>query len=141
MKINTKYHGTREYSDKDVIEFKKGLPGFEDLKKFILFPIEGNDAFSVLHSIEAEDIGLVTISPFIIMNSYEFKLEDNVLEELSIKSEKDVLVLNTVALNSNIKNVTMNLKAPIVINIVEGLGEQIILDRQEYSLKYPLIQE
>ena len=52
MKLNTKYHGVKEYEEKDIINFKKGLPGFEGLKKFILFPVEDNDVFSILHSVE-----------------------------------------------------------------------------------------
>jgi flagellar assembly factor FliW len=141
MKINTRYHGTREYNDKDVITFKRGIPGFEDLKQFIIFPLDDNDFFNILHSIEDEAIGLVTVSPFSIYPNYEINLEDNILSDLNITEEKDVLILTTVTLNSKIENITVNLKAPIVINIVERLGEQVILDKIEYSIKHPLLQE
>lgn len=141
MKLNTKYHGVKEYSEKDVINFKNGLPGFENLKKFILFPVEENDVFSILHSIEDEDIGLVTISPFTVMKDYEFRLNEELVEVLNIKSEADVLVLSTVTLSSKPENITVNLKAPIIININERLGEQIILDNDKYKVKHPLVQE
>lgn len=141
MKLNTKYHGIREYSKEDIITFKKGLPGFEHLKKFILFSVEENELFSILHSIEDEEIGIVVISPFTLFNDYEFKLSDEKLEELKITSPEDVLVLNTVTLNSVISNITTNLKAPIIINIKEKLGEQIILDSDKYKIKHPLFKE
>jgi flagellar assembly factor FliW len=141
MKINTKYHGTREYIEEDIVTFKRGIPGFENLTKFIVFPLEENDFFNIFHSIEDENIGLVTVSPFSINSSYEINLDENILSDLNISSEKDVLILTTVTLNSKIENITVNLKAPIVINIVERLGEQIILDKMEYSIKHPLLQE
>ncbi|WP_139904157.1 flagellar assembly protein FliW [Clostridium thermarum] len=141
MKLNTKYHGVKEYSEKDVINFKNGLPGFENLKKFILFPVEENDVFSILQSIEDEGIGLVTISPFSVMKDYEFKLNDDLLEGLKIRSEQDVLVLSTVTLSTRLENITVNLKAPIIVNINERLGEQIILDNDKYMIKHPLVQE
>jgi flagellar assembly factor FliW len=140
MKIETRYHGIREYSDEDIITFKKGLPGFEMLKKFILFQVEGNDFFSVLHSIEDENIGFTVVSPFNIIKAYEVNLKDTLVEELDINKEDDVVLLNTVTLNSKIENITVNLKAPIVINIKERLGKQIIIDKQEYLIKYPLVQ-
>jgi flagellar assembly factor FliW len=139
MEINTKYHGIRQYKQEDVFTFKNGLPGFEDLRKFILFPVEENETFSILHSIENQEVGIVALWVFDIIKDYEIDIDENLVRELNIKEEKDVVVLNTVTLNSILENITVNLKAPIVINIKERLGEQIILDKQEYSIKHPLI--
>lgn len=141
MKVNTKYHGVREYKEEDIITFKKGLPGFEGLKKYILFPVEQNDLFSILQSLEDESIGLVVVSPFDVINEYEFKIQDELLDSLDIKSESEVMVINTVTLSSMVENITVNLKAPIIINTRLGLGEQIILDKDEYKVKHPLIKE
>lgn len=138
MKINTKYHGEIEYEEKNVITFKKGIPGFEGLKKFILFPVEDNEVFSILHSIEDKNIGLIVISPFNVVEDYEFKLDEEKTKELQIESYENVMVLNTVTLSTEVENITINLKAPIVINIKMKLGEQIILDNPKYSIKYPL---
>jgi flagellar assembly factor FliW len=141
MELNTKMHGLKEYEEKDIITFNKGLPGLEELKKFILFSVEENEMFSILHSIDDKDIGLVVISPFLKFKDYEFKLSDEKLKELMIQSNEDVLVVNTVTLHSDIENITTNLKAPIIINIKERLGEQIILDSDKYFIKHPLFKE
>lgn len=141
MRLNTKYHGVKEYSENDIIYFKKGLPGFETLKKFILFTVEENDIFSILQSIEDEGIGLVTVTPFNVVKDYEFKLQDELVENLNIKAPEDVIVLSTVTMHSKVENITVNLKAPIIININSKLGEQIILDNDKYLIKHPLIQE
>ncbi|MGK0468069.1 flagellar assembly protein FliW [Clostridium sp.] len=141
MELITKYHGVREYNNDDVIVFKKGLPGFKDLKNFIIFPLESNEAFSVLHSIEATEVGLVLVSPFNLVLDYEFKIPDTDIKELQIANHEQVLVLTTVTLNSNVKNMTTNLKAPIIINIKEKLGEQLILDNDKYKIKQPLFKE
>jgi flagellar assembly factor FliW len=140
MELVTKYHGARTYSDEDVIVFKKGLPGFKELKKFIIFPLESNEVFSILHSIEANEVGLVLVSPFTILSDYEFKIPDRDIKELQIDKPEEVLVLTTVTLSSNIENMTTNLKAPIIINIKEKLGEQLILDNDKYKVKEPLFK-
>ena len=140
MDLVTKHHGVITYSDEDIVEFKKGLPGFKDLKKFILFPLESNEDFSILHSTEDAEVGLILVSPFTILLDYEFKIPDTFIEELQIEKPEDVLVLTTVTLNSNIENMTTNLKAPMIINIKEKLGEQLILDNDKYKIKQPLFK-
>lgn len=140
MKLNTKCHGVIEYTEENIITFKKGLPGFEKLKKFILVPLKDNDLFSVLHSVEDYEIGFIAISPFKVIKEYEFKLDDNKLKELNITSKEQVIVVNTVTLNSNIENITVNLRAPIVINNAEKLALQVILNNDKYLVKHPLIE-
>lgn len=141
MKLYSKHHGIIEYQEEEVITFPKGLPGFEDLKKFILFTVEENNVFSMLHSIENTEIGLIVVSPFYVMDDYEFNLEDKEKDQLKIKREEEVLILSTVCVNNNVKKITTNLKAPIVINIKEHLGEQLILDKEKYLIKQPLLKE
>ncbi|OPD37856.1 flagellar biosynthesis protein FliW [Clostridium botulinum] len=141
MKLNTKYHGCIKYEEKDVIYFEKGIPGFEELKKFILFPVEDNDVFSVFHSIEKEDMGIIVTSPFSIEKDYEIQLEEEQIKNLKLQDEKDTLVLNTVTLSSDIDKITANLRAPIVINIKEKIGEQIIINSDKYKVKHPLFKE
>ena len=141
MELITKYHGTIEYKEEEIIYFKKGVPGFQNLKKFVLFPVEENDFFSVLHSVEDNNIGFIVVSPFNVKKDYEIELNDAVLKELNIKEEKDVSIFNTVTLNSEISKITSNLKAPIVINIKDRLGEQIILNDDKNEIKYPLFKE
>ncbi|WP_454053762.1 flagellar assembly protein FliW [Clostridium sp. Marseille-Q7071] len=140
MELNSKHHGVINYSEEDIIYFKNGLPGFEDLRKFVVFPLKDNDSFSVIHSIE-EDLGIILISPFMVKENYEFKLEENIVEELKIKEPNEVMVYTTVTLNSNIEKITTNLKAPIVINRFSKLGKQIIIDNESYKIKEPIFKE
>ncbi|WP_027625841.1 flagellar assembly protein FliW [Clostridium lundense] len=141
MKLNSKYHGEIEYKEEDIITFNKGLPGFENLKKFIIFSLEENKVFSIVHSIEDEEIGIPVVSPFTICKNYEFSLSDEQIKKLNIKSATDVVTLNTVTISSNYKDITTNLKAPIIINIKDKIGEQIILDNDRYEIKHPIFQE
>ena len=141
MEVITKHHGVVTYNEEDVIVFKKGLPGFKELKKFIVFPLESNEIFSILHSIEDAEVGLILVSPFTVNVDYEIKIPDTVTNELKIVNEEEVLVLTTVTLNSNIEEMTTNLKAPMIINIKEKLGEQLILDNDKYKIKEQLFKQ
>lgn len=141
MIIKTKYHGTRSYEQKDIITFKNGLPGFETLIEFILFLVPENDMFSVLQSIQDPEIGLIVVSPFIACKSYEFDLKEPICESLNIKDMSEITLYNTVTINSKVEDITTNLKAPIIINIKDKLGQQIILDNEKYKIRHPLFEE
>ena len=140
MELKTKYHGTFTYKEEEIITFKKGIMGFESLKKFIIADIKENPLFKILQSVEDEEIGLVIISPFEVKKTYEIEIKDDITEELDIISPEEVLLYNTVTLNSDINKITVNLKAPIVINSNKKLGEQVIIDKEEYKIKHPLIE-
>lgn len=141
MKLHSRCHGTIEYNENDVINFPKGLPGFENLKKFIIFTLEENKMFRMLHSIEDTEIGLIVVSPLQVIKDYQFELRKSEIKDLDLKEEKDAVVYNTVCLNKDIYKITVNLRAPIIINTKNNLGEQLILDNEEYNVKYPLIRE
>ncbi|WP_346934801.1 flagellar assembly protein FliW [Clostridium sp.] len=132
---------TLEEKASNIITFNNGLPGFESLKTFVLEDIEGSEPFKMIKSIEDENIGFVTIVPFDFKVDYEVKLTEAVINSLKVEAPEDVLILNTVTLNSDVKKITTNLKAPIIINLKNNLGYQMILDRENYSIKHPLIKE
>lgn len=141
MKFKTEINGVIDFDEKDVIVFKHGLPGFENLNKFVLMELDEYSPFKILHSIEDENVGMVTISPFHVMSDYEIDLSNIVIEELNIDNEEDVLVLSTVTLNNQVSKFTTNLRAPIIVNLKNNLGYQIILDEEKYSIKHSLNKE
>lgn len=141
MIFTSKVHGEIQYTEENIVKFDKGLPGFSGLREFILVDLEEYEPFKLLHSLEDERIGLIMVSPFEFCEDYYIDLSDNVVKDLDIKDSNEVVLLTTVTLNSDPKKITTNLKAPIVINNSNKLGEQIILDNEKYKIKYPLIKE
>lgn len=121
------------------LTFKKGLPGFELLLNFELENLENNEKFKILKSKE-EDISFVTTSPFEIYKDYEINLNDETIKELQIENPEDVLVLTIITLGKTLQESTINLKAPIIINIKSNLGRQYILQTDKYETKHPLIR-
>ena len=120
------------------ILFENGIPGFEDYKYFNVNIIKDNEKFYSIVSKEDDNIGFISISPFDIKKDYEIDLDDEVVKELDIKTEKDVLVLCLITLGKTLKDSTANLKAPIIINIKNNRGKQLILQDDKYKIKEPL---
>ncbi len=122
------------------IEFKNGIPGFENYKKFILNDIENNKDFKSIVSVDDEYVGFIAVSPFTIINDYEFDINDEVIDLLEIEKTEDVMVLGLVRLGKTVKESTVNLKAPIIINIKNNKGMQYIIQNDKYLTREPIIR-
>lgn len=119
--------------------FEQGIPGLEEHKKFEIHPIGENDKFKMITSTENSNVGFVVISPFQLKKDYEIDLNDEIIKELDIDNPKDVLLLNLITLGKTLEKSTVNLKAPIIINIKNNKGKQLILQEEKYSIREPLV--
>ena len=135
MEIISPIHGKMEYSESEVLTFEKGIPGFQDLKKFIIKEVSAESPFSVMQSVEDRYIGFIIISPFLIDDEYEIKLSDEIIKLLNIENPEDILLYTIVTLKEKIEDITTNLKAPLVINTKNNKAEQYILDSEKYKIR------
>lgn len=134
------HYGKIVYDKSEIIKFDKGLLGFEDLKNFIVREIEENKSFKLLHSLEDSQIAFVVINPFEFKSNYEIDIEEDILERLNIKNESAVMILNTVTLSNDPSKITTNLRAPIVVNVLNKMAEQVILKTEDYKIKHSLME-
>lgn len=138
MKIQTKYFGELEIENSEIVSFPSGLPGFAEMKRFILQPF--GDTFYILQSVEEKNVAFIVTSPFSFFNDFSINLPEAFVSQLSIESEKDVSVWVIVSVKDPFTNSTANLKAPVIINTTKKLGKQYIPDKSSYSLTEPLVQ-
>ena len=124
-----------------IIKFEKTILGFDKSKRFILKDVNENDFFKILQSVDEPEVGFIVISPFEVENNYEINLNNEVINTLKIKEANNVLLYSLVTLNSKIEDITVNLKAPIVININNKKAQQFIIDKEKYKIKHPLVKE
>ena len=120
------------------ILFEKGIPGFETYKNFNINTLDQNSKFYEIVSKDDNNIGFISISPFDVKYDYEIDLSDEIIDELVIKDPNDVLILCLITLGRTLNESTVNLKAPIIINIKNNKGKQLILQDDRYKIKEPL---
>ncbi|KPN97418.1 flagellar assembly protein FliW [Lysinibacillus sp. ZYM-1] len=139
MKIATKFLGEIEVAEKDLLTFEHGLLGLEGHKKFVLLPISEEHPLVLLQSVEEVEIGFVVAYPFAFKKDYSFDLSEEDLEQLQIENEEDVLTYSVVTMKETLQESTINLLAPLVINMDKKCGKQIVLqDNKAFPLRYPM---
>lgn len=136
MNIETERFGNIEVEADKVIKFKEGLPGFPEEDEFIVI-LNGEDTpISFLQSVKNGDLSFVILNPFKVFKDYDFEIPETVQEALKIEKVEDVMIFSMVTIPQDMKKMTANLMAPIVVNIKEKLARQIILENSNYGTKH-----
>lgn len=137
MKIETKYLGKLEIEENDIISFPKGIPGFEDHMEYVLVESDEIVGFKFLQNIANKHLCFVVVNPWEFIADYEANIEDEKLSKIGIKSvEEDLLeVYNIVTVGSSLEDSTVNLLAPIVINVEARKAQQFILSDIKYTTR------
>ncbi|MFO7595146.1 MAG: flagellar assembly protein FliW [Desulfocurvibacter africanus] len=118
--------GPRTISAERIIDFPRGIIGFEDLHRFTLLQIKADSPFLILQSIDEPEQGLLVADPYSFMERYEIKVGDMEQKILQLEDRKDVAVLVTVTIPpGRPENTTLNLTGPVIINTVTRVGMQI----------------
>ncbi len=138
MDLNTVRFGQIQIDDESILTFDNGIYGFEDLKKFAIINCTETEPIFWLQSVEDGDVSVPIIDPFIIKEDYVIDVDDKELMSIGTEKEEDIIVYNVVVLPEDITKITINLVAPIIINISNNKAKQVILGlEQDTSVKYP----
>ncbi|MED1722416.1 flagellar assembly protein FliW [Brevibacillus parabrevis] len=119
--------------------FEDGIPGFSHLQFFQLMQ-EEESPFFLIQSIEEKDVGFWVIDPFSFFQEYKFELPVVAKEALRVEDQSQMVIFSIVTIRGN-DQITVNLKAPIVVNLSNRMARQIILQDDTYSIRQPLFKQ
>lgn len=142
MLVKTKYFGEVDLPEEKILTFDRGLIGLTDYKRFtILYDCEKEETnISWLQSVEEPTLALPVIRPWLVKEDYNPTIEDELLGPLGDLTEENLVILLTLTVPSDISNMSVNLKAPIIINADTRKGAQIVAENQDYEVKYKVYE-
>lgn len=126
--------------EQQIFCFTNGIPGFEKKREFIFVSISPDMSMQLMKTVD-EEVTLLVVNPFLFYPEYEWELPESSRLELQIESEHDVEIWSVVTVPEDPHYSTLNLLAPIVLNVNKRLGKQLILHDQPYSSRTPLNRE
>ena len=136
--VNFPRFGEFTYAPSDIFTFPWGLPGFPGLHRWIALNLESQSTFIWLQSVDDVDVALPTIDPWMVFENYDPKLPPYAIDALEIADAGDFAMLCVVVATADAKEMTMNLMAPIVVNLRARRGRQIMLENSPYSVREPI---
>lgn len=143
MQINTSRLGPMEIDADDVIRFPAGLLGMESCRDWVLLSDAENEALAWLQSVEHPEVALAVVSPRRFVPGYRMRVARRELTSLELDDVSRAQVL--VVVGKTDRAITLNLKAPLLINLERRLGRQVITNgdlpvRYQLSSKQPTLR-
>lgn len=138
MKANTRLFGEIDIEDSKIIKLKEGIIGFPDLQHFTLIhdeEKEGQGKIKWLQSMDDPAFALPVINPLEIKSDYQPVVSEEKLESLGNMPVESTFTLVTITVPKDIEKMSVNLKAPIIINMENLMGVQLIVE-DDYPVKY-----
>jgi len=138
MKIDTLRFGTIEVDESRVITMKGCILGFNHLQRYIILIQDKKTPLCWLQSLEDGAVAFVVIDPHMVKPDYRPEINKVHWEFLGISREEDLCLLSIVTIRREPFGVTANLRAPLVINMDQRLGRQVVLEDADYPVRYDI---
>lgn len=138
MVIKTSRFGEVQLNPEDVLTFKEGLLGFQDLRQFVLLDDPNDDIFCWLQSCELPSIAFPVLEPELFGHKYNVNFNRTDLESLKIQAGQVPAFLSIITIPNDPTQMTANIKAPIVINLEQKIARQCVLQDNNLAIKEPI---
>lgn len=133
--------GSIEVDPKSIVHFRSGLLGFGDAKEFVLIDLDNPkyQNFRVLQCVTEPELAFIVFPP---------SLDGGLIERADIEAAADavqfpkqdviVLLLVTVRRNGENSALSVNLRAPVLIDPTRFVGVQYVMPNDKYPVRFSL---
>ena len=131
MQANTRLFGTIDIPDDKIIVLENGMIGLPEMKNFaLIFDEEKEDGGKVrwFQSMDDPETAFPVLDPTIVKEDYNPMINDDILRPLGELNAENTFILTTLTVPRDVEKMSINLKAPIVINTDTRKGAQIIVE-------------
>lgn len=136
MQLATSRFGTLDIESHDILLFPTGIVAFEDCRNWVLLGDADSPHVAWLQSASRPEVALAVVSPRKFVPDYQVHVTKSQISTLQLRAIHEAYVLTIVGKNE--RGLTLNLKAPIIINLDRRLGRQVVTSNEQ-SLQYELV--
>ena len=141
--FETRNFGPITYQPEAALEFPRGLPAFENYRRFLALTLPQSEPLVYLQSLEDAGLCFITVPVRVVDNRYRLTMAAEDLELIGLavgaapRIGEDVLCLAVLAIRE--EGPTANLLAPIVVNLANRRAVQAVAPESAYSHQYPIL--
>jgi flagellar assembly factor FliW len=142
--VQTRFFGELEYQREALFRFPSGLPGFEDHRDFVFLKKPGLEPLMFLQSLDNRSLCFILLPIRAIDENFQLELTLDEVREIGLHAERtpvigeDILCAALICAGEG-DVPTANLMAPVVVNLHNNIGTQVIHADTPYSHRHPLL--
>ncbi|HOE96383.1 MAG TPA: flagellar assembly protein FliW [Candidatus Sumerlaeota bacterium] len=142
MRFHTTRFGEIEFPEEVVMTFPEGILGFPDEQRYILLEHDTDGSpFKWLQSVENPALAFIIVDPLFIDAGYHLEIDLDTARMIGTDAVEGCAIMSIVNVPHDAPiRMTANLKAPLIVNVENRHGRQIVLGNNAYSLSTPIFQ-
>lgn len=139
VSFHSRRFGRLTVKEDQIIVLTPGLLGFSRYQRFVLVEHRQESPFLWLQSVDNPDLAFVVIDPACIVPDYHPPLS-HVLPELEAETINDLKLVVILTIPSGApQEMTANLMGPVVINVKNRRGRQLVIEDPGYSHRHRVL--
>jgi flagellar assembly factor FliW len=140
MQIQSKAYGLIDIDETQVLDFPKGLLGFEEYTHWAL--LDSKQApFYWLQSLDDPQLSFVILPPSFFRPDFQLELSDTDREALENPGDGDLLTFAIVTIPADHTRMSANLQGPVVVNKKKRVARQTIQASQAWKVRHFIMDE
>ncbi len=125
ISIKTSRFGVVEIPEEKIIDFPEGIPGFQQIKRYILMDYK-DTPLKWLQAVDDPDVAFIVVEPQLINPDFNVSVDEQTKTLLELRDEDDLAVL--VIIRREGDQLIANLQYPLFFNSVLMRGMQACFD-------------
>lgn len=138
MNVQTTRFGMVEVDRNRIMTFDAGLLGFSSYRRYVLLQPDDEGVFFWLQSVESPELAFVVTDPSLWTPDYEATIRREQMEELELGSLESAQIL--VIVNKYDQSLTANMQGPIVVNLQNYRGLQLVLAEKRWTTRHEIVR-
>jgi flagellar assembly factor FliW len=123
----------------ETVTFPNGIPGFESCRRWVVLAAESHTPLRRLHAVDGAEASFLALDPRQVLDGYRCDLSDSDRARIGADEKSPLLWLALVSVEPN-GAVSVNLRAPIVINPKTMMGQQVLPHDCLYPLRHVIAE-
>ena len=136
MQVNTARFGTLDIEEDKAITIPGGILGFPE-KRFILLTPPNFGPFCWLQAIENPNLAFVVTDAKNYSPDCGYRLTEEECLALELGEDSAVIFLLIVTMAADPKDITVNLRGPLVLNPERLIARQVVIEGDKYPIRQP----
>ncbi len=137
LHIESRRFGTFDVPADRVFRFENGLIGFPNSQRFVLLDHKPGSPFKWMLSVEDPELAFAVADPADLVPDYDAPLK-RAAKQLQA-DEANVAIFALVTIPKDPTQMTINLMAPVAVDLNSMAAAQLIVDRPDLSPAHPVV--
>lgn len=127
-------------AEANTVHFPDGIPGFEACRRFVILVSDAIVPLQRIDAVEGPPASFLCIDPRHVIPGYRCRLSAAEEQRLEVTPTSRLMWLSLVSVEPG-GAITVNLRAPIVVNADRMVGCQLMPDDNQYPVRHVLVPE